>query len=129
MTTSESLSCYQKHSGKASDLVRQLAFAGLALVWLFKTDKSGGVKLPANLLWPAGLIILALVLDLVQYTYASAAWGTFNRMVEKHYRDDQEFGAPTWINWPTLICFWAKIAAVIAAYCLLLSYTSGQIFG
>ena len=36
MKLSEYANVYAEFSGKASDVARQLAFAGLALVWLFR---------------------------------------------------------------------------------------------
>ena len=34
---------YAYYSGKASDIVSQLDFAGIALVWLFKTEIKGAM--------------------------------------------------------------------------------------
>ena len=67
---------YAFASGKTSDLVRQLAFAGIAVIWIFKSDSPGGViKLPGELLWPLGLIVIGLVADFLQYVAATICWG------------------------------------------------------
>ena len=35
-------------TGKASDITRQLAFAGIALIWIFKTDRTGTFRYPSR---------------------------------------------------------------------------------
>lgn len=61
-------------SGKASDNVRQLAFAGIAVIWLFKQDVSGQPHVPASYKWPAILLVLTLLFDFLQYGVATGAW-------------------------------------------------------
>jgi hypothetical protein len=59
-------------SGKASDISRQLAFAAIAVVWLFKTDTpTGQITIPPDLIWPGILIVAALAADLLQYVAGS----------------------------------------------------------
>lgn len=41
-------STYYELSGKTSDLVRQLGFAGIALIWLFRTDLAGQPRIPGR---------------------------------------------------------------------------------
>ena len=43
---------FYTYSGKASDLSRQLAFAGIALIWLFKKDDAGRLSIPPDLVMP-----------------------------------------------------------------------------
>lgn len=64
-------------SGKASDLNRQLAFAGIAIIWLFKKDNLAGLSIPRELLWPGVLIVLSLGLDMLHYVVASVIWRYF----------------------------------------------------
>jgi hypothetical protein len=46
-------------SGKASDISRQLAFAAIAVIWLFKTDtRTGQITIPPELI-RAGILIVA----------------------------------------------------------------------
>lgn len=125
MTIQDAQEKYNYNSGKASDLTRQLSLAGLAVVWLFKFDK-GGPRVPSELFVPAGIFILALFLDYLQYAYASAAWGYWGRAKEKSNNDESK--APRAINWPTIAFFWAKLAATSAAYVLLLNYAAHLIF-
>jgi hypothetical protein len=114
---------YYFHSGKTSDLVRQLALAGIAVIWLFKYEVIGVPKVPVQLLVPLVLIVLSLAFDLLQYTVATSIWGVFQRAKERvGLGEDAEFLAPLLLNWPALAFFWLKVASICAAYYLLLQH-------
>ena len=115
---------YYAHTAKASNVSRQAAFAGIALVWIFKVDSSEGVSLPVDLVWPSFFLVLTLAFDLLQYTYTSFVWGVFHRKKEKELGrgSDTDFGIPIWLNWPTNFFFWGKILSVITAYTLMTSH-------
>jgi hypothetical protein len=121
---------YYAFSSKASEISRQLSFAGIALVWVFKPKDAAPTAIPPELLWPAGLFVLALGLDLLHAAYGTFVWGFFSRYHEKrHIGSDQELDSPAWFNWPTLFFFWGKISAVIAGYVVALVYIWGLIHG
>jgi hypothetical protein len=110
-------------SGKASDLSRQLAFAGLAIIWLFKRDNLAGLSIPRELLWPGVLIVLSLGLDMLHYVSASAIWRYFYRSQEKAGVDeDKLLTHEAYLEWPIYFFFCAKITIVLAAYVLLVNY-------
>ena len=93
---------YYLRSTKLSDVVRQLNFAGIAIIWLFRVgDENAGIPYSDFLLWPLGFLITSASFDLLHYVYASAAWGIFHRRQEKKLRNDPEadFHAPGTINW------------------------------
>lgn len=114
---------YYFHSGKTSDLIRQLALAGVAVVWLFKYEVVGVPKIPAQLLAPLLLIVVGLAFDLLQYATATGIWGVFQRKKERAgVSEDDEFLAPPRLNWPALAFFWLKVASIAIAYYLLLQY-------
>jgi hypothetical protein len=91
---------YYQATGKTSDIVRQLSFAGIGMIWIL----SGGSLTPTrqldidNDLLLAGLgLVVALALDLAQYAYRSAAWGIYGRRMENQ---DAVFASPSRrINW------------------------------
>jgi len=109
---------YEYFSGKLSEINRQLCFAGIAVVWIFATKSSeGGYALPEQLVFPLKYFVASLVVDLFQYAYASAAWGYFHRKKEKSgIGEDTEFGAPMYINWPTIAFFWLKVTLAFIGY-------------
>lgn len=114
---------YEARSTKLSDVVRQLALAGIAVVWVFKVGVAGQDRVPKELVPTAVAMISALAIDALQYAYAAAAWGIFNRVKERSGTQvDQEFTAPPLINWPTLGLFWGKVLVVGLGYVPLLRY-------
>ena len=57
---------FYEFTGKASDITRQLSFAGIAIIWIFKKETGTALTVPHELLWPGVLIVLALFFDLLQ---------------------------------------------------------------
>lgn len=57
---------YYFYSGKASDIARQLSFAGLGVVWIFKIDSASGPVVPSRFVLPTLLILVALSCDFLQ---------------------------------------------------------------
>jgi hypothetical protein len=110
-------------SGKASDISRQLAFAGIAIIWIFKKDQPGAITIPRELVFPGLFIVLALSFDLLQYCVASVIWRIFYRSKEKAYvSEDVELEHSIWLEVPIYIIFWAKIICVFAAYYFIFEY-------
>ena len=61
---------YYEASGTVSDISRQLAFAGIAVIWVLKVgDGSGGIPFSSELVIPLYCFVSALGLDLLQYVY------------------------------------------------------------
>ena len=54
-------------SGKASDLSRQLAFAAIALIWVFRVDVAGQPAIPSGLILLSVLVVASLTLEMLQY--------------------------------------------------------------
>jgi hypothetical protein len=107
-----------------------LNFSAIALIWVFnRGTEHSAAQLPADLLYPGLFVVASLALDLLQYVAASVMWGTFMRLQERRkVSEDTEFLAPPFLNWPALIAFWSKLAAVAVAYLLLLQYIVGHLF-
>lgn len=123
MNLREAREHYYFHTGKVSDIVRQLALGGIAVVWLFRSGDGSSVVLPVSLLLPLKLIVLGLAFDLLQYAFGSALWGFFQWRRERNGTSEcEEFKAPRAINWPALGFFWVKVVAVAVAYWQLLNY-------
>lgn len=113
---------YYTQSGKVSDVARQLALAGIAVVWVFSgggVSTGAAVHIPKDLTFAGLVLIAALAADFFQYAWASAAWGIFNRVKEREVKETTEFEAPPWLNYPTLVFFWGKLLLVAFAYVLL----------
>jgi hypothetical protein len=120
---------YYFYSGKTSDIIRQLALAGIALIWLYKVDQGGQEKIPVELHDPVILIVLTLTLDLLQYAIATAIWGVYQRRKENSGTTAGiDFVAPPSINYPTIFLFWSKVVCVLSAYVILLQHIYTRIF-
>jgi hypothetical protein len=110
-------------SGKASDLNRQLAFAGIAIIWLFKKEPLSGLTVPRELVLPGLLIVASLTVDMLQYCIASVLWRTFYRSKEKlKVAEDKEIWHGEWWERPIWFAFWLKIALILCAYCFLIRF-------
>ena len=120
---------YYGFSGSASNVSRQAAFAGIALIWVFNSKTPDGIHLPIELIWPTLFLIIGLGLDLLHYVVASAIWGIFHRIKEKELGEipDPDVEAPIYLNWPTLLLFWGKLIAICTGYIYLFLYAKGSI--
>jgi hypothetical protein len=114
-------------SDKASEINRQLAFAGIAIIWVFKIDAGGGRQIvPYELFLPGLLLVIGLGLDLLHYVLKSEIWYRITRKHEK--ADSLNFPVAPWVNYPGDILYWLKILATVSAYVLLVRFLVRQLF-
>ena len=115
---------YYSFSEKASDVSRQLAFAGIALIWIFRIDDASP-SVPVQLIFPVAMFATALALDFMHYVVATVIWGSFSWYHEKKQANeslDPEFDAPRQFNWVTISLFFLKLACVGIGFMLLILY-------
>lgn len=117
------------YTGKASDVARTLALSGLAIIWIFKQDGDNGPQLSDAFFAPALWLVVALVLDLLQYVIGAVIWTAFHRRHELRGRmpEDKVSAHPFWPRVLDLV-FGGKVLAVGTAYCLLLAFLLKQLF-
>jgi len=122
---------YYFHTGKVSEISRQLAFAGLALIWIFiGLEIQETLAIPNALIWPGILILVTLALDFLHYLTAAAIWGIYGRAKERAgISQSTEFKAPRHLNWPAIVLFILKATAIIIAYILLIRFLAMQFTG
>lgn len=116
------------YSGKVSDIARQLALAGLAIVWIFKFDQQGIPKVPHLLLIPAALITLGLLCDFLQYVYGAVAWERYRDAKEHDVGPDEDIFPKKSMTRPMDALFQAKVLLIFTAYAFLVVYLARQIF-
>jgi hypothetical protein len=122
MKVEEYWKTFNEFSGKASEINRQLAFAAIAVIWLFKTDTPAGhITIPPDLIWPGILIVGALAADLLHYVAASLIWGGYALYLESKHIPGVERHSH-WLLLPIRALFVIKIALVIWAYILILLF-------
>ena len=110
-------SAYEDLAAKASDIVRQISLAGVGIIWVFKSSTSTSLSLDPKLLWAALFIFLTLLFDFLQYVLGTTIWFLYFRYREKKgTKGNDEFLAPTWLNWPTWMLFYLKSLMMLVAY-------------
>lgn len=119
---------YYEFTDKASNVARQLAFAGIAFIWIFRNETVGPIAIPKQLVLPAMLLVGGLAADLLHYVVASLVWGIFHRCKEKEhgvgYKGTIE--APPWFNWPGISLWAIKIVLVTLSYIFIFVYVLSQ---
>jgi hypothetical protein len=105
---------------QASDINRQLGFAGIAIIWVFKTET---MKIPGELIWPGILLVVALACDLLQHFIHSVIWHFYLRYFErKGLGPDTEFYDPPYINYPAYFLWATKFILTGGAYIILIRF-------
>jgi hypothetical protein len=125
MQLSDYLETSEWYSGKLSDVARQLAFAGIAVVWVFKISNGTLLTVPKDLIPPLVLFVAGLGFDLLQYMAGAIVWGLFVWVKEKKHPDasqDPELERPSCLKLPISTFFVLKLIAVVCAYYLLIKY-------
>lgn len=111
---------YQELSGIASDVARQLSFAGIALVWVFRSGSEESVSVPDALVLPALLFALSLAFDLLQYIVSAATWGIISRHMERNRIEEKK--QPPWVNWFSISSWCLKMVLVVSGYWFVVNY-------
>jgi hypothetical protein len=130
MKLSEYLDVYYKFSEKTSDLARKAAFAGIALVWVFKTDGRTVAAVPQQLILPTAMFALALCFDLLQYTIATCIWGVFHWRHEKMLSsssDDPDLEHSPWLPRGIMVFFVLKLLCVAVGYSAVVLFVLQQL--
>ena len=123
MELKEYLQAYYTYSEKASNITRQLGFAGIALIWVFGGPNSNELLVPHKLILPGVFLVLGLSCDLLQYVSGTLIWGLFHRMKEREGLDaNDKLKAPAWLNKPILFFFITKMVAISVGYVLIFCY-------
>lgn len=119
---------YYIHSGKTSDITRQLGLGAIGIIWLFHSSTADNLAIPALLLFPLQLVVAGLACDLLQYSTAAVIWSFYHRLKERAGTSEVEaFKAPAQLNWPAIFFFYAKVLLIVVAYWYIFNYLSGSI--
>lgn len=114
---------YYWFSGKTSDVTRQLSFAGIAIIWIFKTMDATVILLPKEFILPLFWFVISLASDLLQYVSSTIIWGVLHRHIEiKKIPEDENFEVNQYLNWPSIGFFWVKVLSVCIGYLLIIIY-------
>lgn len=121
-------------TGKLSGIIRNLAFAGIGLIWIFRNPDLTESILPQNLLLPLLFIVLCLISDVLQYLWRSISIYTVYKCKEVKYlkeklkeKEISNITIPNFISVITWIFFWMKIIFIATAYVLLCNFIVGKL--
>lgn len=123
---------FYEDTGKLSDIVRNIAFAGIALIWIFNRSKTGesvSFNLPSELLLPLKMIVGVLILDIFQYVWRSITIYVYYKIYDIKYssnklteKEGDNAKLPEYIATGSWILFIFKIVFIAWAYVLILSF-------
>lgn len=115
---------YEELSGKLSDIVRQLAFAGIGIIWIVSLNKPDStVSISRELTFPLILLVFTLFLDALQYLVSTAIWySVYHKHHKKGANEDTEINEKEAWNIPSWVIFIAKVLVLFTSYVLLFIY-------
>ncbi len=115
---------YYEFSGILSNNTRKLAFAGIAIVWIFKQEKDDFYVIPNALQIAMLTFVISLSLDLLQYIWQTIIWGCFHTYKETKLKHDEkaDFLAPCIFKKVADFIFWLKVIAIVPGYFILLRF-------
>jgi hypothetical protein len=122
---------YEEASSKVSDLTRQMALAGIAIIWIFRQPDTSEKIICKELLTPLIFFISTLSFDILQYIYKTIAWAIFFRIKEKKTKKqdpDPPMQARPIMNLPTWILFFLKVICLLIGYILIFNYLFDKLF-
>ena len=130
MKLSEIRKDYEELSGLLSKFNRQLAFAGIGIVWLFRTtDATGTTTISPGLLTPVFCFVISFGFDLLQYLWQSYVWYIYYWYKRNSgTTEEQEVNEPEWPNIVAWLFFTIKVCALMSAYIHLGAYLYGLLF-
>lgn len=127
MKLSEYKEDYYFFTGKVSEITRQLGFAGIALIWIFRDDVNGKIIINESLLLPAILIVSALAVDFTHYIVQAITWSLFYQHHKKKVSSEEsEVTSSERLNIPSWILFSIKVLLIIIAYILIIIFLINQ---
>lgn len=123
---------YEYFTGKASDIIRNLAFAGIAIIWIFKTTSTdGSLKIPIILIIPLIWLVITLALDLCQYIVGGLIWFIYYRFIESEIKkgkisENDDIKAPGILPAIIHLFYFSKLASIVVAYIFLFLFLYEQ---
>ena len=118
MKLSEIRKSYEDLSQSLSKINRQLAFAGIGIIWLFRTtDSDGATSIDGEMLKPIFWFVISFGLDLLQYLWSSLVWYAYYlKKRSEGGNEDTEVAEPEWPNVPSWAMLVLKVVSLGGGY-------------
>jgi hypothetical protein len=125
MKLSEYKKVYENLSAKASDISRNLSFAGIAIVWIFRQEVNGKINISTCLKFGLLFFVFSLLFDISQYLYGSILWKWFYFKHENNLdnleEDPEVFGKASY-NYLTNFMYYSKILLLMVGYIFIIIF-------
>lgn len=125
---------YENTTGTISEIVRNLMFAGIGVIWIFRVEGAVEHILPNTLFIALGLIVFGLITDLIQYIWKALNIYIFYEINDKKYNkgkltdtDIEDIKFPAYIEVGTWFFFFSKIFILFLSYWQIAKYLLDKI--
>lgn len=106
-----------EYTAKASEIARQLNFAGIGIIWIVRTTFPELKLSDFQLLLPLLLISISLISDFFQYLIGGIIWIEFYKSKEKRgISGTTDLKSPEWRNRILYIFYYVKFVFMVVAY-------------
>lgn len=113
---------YTDYHKSVNEISRQIAYAGIALIWVFRVTGPGQVHIPKLLFISGFFLILCLFFDYLQYIVGAITYQIYGTYKEKRVSAAEKFLQPEALLRPMDILFFLKIFAALTGYVFALKY-------
>lgn len=124
MKLDEIRKAYEDLSGSLSSVVRQINFAGIAIVWIFVGKETETVSVPQHLYNACTFLVISIILDVLQYLVGTFSWHMC--YLFKHKKNvadkDTDIHESEWVNVIPWLCIYAKTIVTAIGYGYILSF-------
>jgi hypothetical protein len=114
---------FYEDTSTISTLIRNIAFAGIGVIWIFKNTDPKATLLPKELIPPLFFLILGLISDIAQYLWRAINIYIFYKIKDVGYvsgrlkeKDISDVTMPNYILAGTWTFFFVKIGMICIAY-------------
>lgn len=106
-----------EYTAKASEIARQINFAGIGIIWIIRTSSDTLELSNSVVLTPLILISISLLFDFCQYFFGGVIWINFYRKKEKEgLSRDSDVLSKTWRNKVLYGFYYLKFIFMVIAY-------------
>ena len=121
MTNKEVWNQYKEYSQSTSEILRKIAFAGIAFCWLFRNQNN---NFPHLVFIALILLIFFFIFDFFQYLSATLILKYWIRSEEIRFWKingtiEGDYQLPTWLDLPSFILFIIKALTLLISFILL----------
>ena len=121
----------RKVRSQASENAQKLAFAGIAVIWIFRVGISNAPVLRHGLLWPLLIFVLVLVVDFAHYYGGGILWKRQHEWLDRLILDKKAPFPVEFNRLPkafTVVAWHFKCVLVIAGYVLLIWFLGAELW-